>query len=70
VKLLTTLNPQFIGRLRQESGEGILFDCPTCGPSHRLAAYFKNPVDGNPPAPWRDSAWEREGVDFATLTVE
>lgn len=69
MKLLATLNPAWIGRLRQDSGEGITFDCPACGPRHRVAAYFKNPRDGNPPAPWPDSAWERDGEDFAALTL-
>lgn len=69
MKKLADLNPKFIGLLRSESGEGISFDCPSCGPTHRIAAYFKNPIDGNLPASWHKLAWERDGSDFATLTL-
>lgn len=66
---LAKLNPTWIGRLRPNSGEGITFDCPTCGPKHRLVAYFKNPLDGNPAADWPDTLWQRNGDDASHLTV-
>lgn len=70
---LLDLHPQWIGLLRPNSGEGITLDCPACGPSHRLAAYFKNPLDGGETAGWllKDGpVWERQGDDFAALTIK
>ncbi len=67
---LTRCNPKWIGLLRPNSGEGLTFDCPTCGPGHKLAIYFSNPVDGNSAASWQDPTWKREGETFDSLTVE
>lgn len=67
---LTDLHPEFIGCLRPgpASGEGVTFDCPACGPKHRLVAYFSNPLDGQPPNGWTPK-WERDGTEFSALTV-
>lgn len=67
---LTELNPQWAGVLRPaaQSGEGVTFDCPKCGPGHRLCAYFKNPVDGLEPNGWTPK-WERTGETFLDLTI-
>jgi hypothetical protein len=73
MKILDTLNPKWIGLMRANSGEGVEFDCPFCGPTHRLAAYFSNPLDGNPPAPWLldgRPVWDRDGREFCELTLE
>jgi hypothetical protein len=70
MKALVDLHPEWIGQLRPKSGEGILFDCPACGPMHRLAAYFSNPRDGQPGAAWQNPTWLREGDDFAVLTIK
>jgi hypothetical protein len=66
---LTSLNPEWIGQLRPKSGEGILFDCPGCG-KHHIAAYFSNPLDGEPGPTWQNPTWLREGASFATLTIK
>jgi hypothetical protein len=44
-------------------------NCPTCGPCHRLAVYFSNPVDGKESAQWQVVKWEREGETFDALTI-
>jgi hypothetical protein len=62
------LNPEWLGQLRPDSGEGLSLDCPVCGPKHRLAAYFSNPVDGKDSAPWGDK-WKRTGESFSSVTV-
>lgn len=71
MKKLTDLNPEWLGVLRPKSGEQLQFDCPKCGPKHRLIAYFSNPLDGQPPAPWHDveKIWKREGDTFEALTI-
>lgn len=62
---LEKLNPRWLGLLREGSGEGIAFDCPKCGPSHQLAAYFENPIDGKECASWQRPIWKRSGTkDF------
>ena len=67
---LSDLNPKWTGLLRPNSGEGLTFDCPRCGTSHRLAVYFSNPVDALPAAPWQTQQWKREGEEFDSLTLE
>jgi hypothetical protein len=67
---LLDLNPKWCGLLRPTSGEGLTLDCPKCGPVHRLAVYFSNPVDGKDAAPWQNPQWKRTGDKFALLTVE
>ena len=67
---LLDLNPKWRGLLRPGSGDGITFDCPKCGPSHNLAVYFSNPVDGQDAAPWQNPQWKRTNDEFASLTVE
>lgn len=73
MRFLSSLNPEWIGHIREDSGEGISFDCPNCGPSHRLAAYFSNPLDRIVPAPWladgTSQSWQRIGEEFDTLTM-
>lgn len=52
------------------NGMGISFECPLhrC---HRLAVYFKNPVDGGPHEDKADEhLWKRTGDTFETLTLE
>jgi hypothetical protein len=66
---LTELNPKWCGLLRPDSGEGITLDCPKCGSSHRLCAYFDNPLDGEPAAYWQKPIWKRDGETFETLTI-
>lgn len=68
MKRLIDLRPEWIGRLRPKSGEGILFDCPGCG-RHHIAAYFSNPRDGQPGMP-QDPIWLREGEEFDALTIK
>lgn len=68
--LLSKLNPKWIGILRQNSGEGISFDCPVCGPKHNLVAYFSNPLDGQPHAEWQKPLWVRVGDTIEDLTIE
>lgn len=68
MKKLVDLNPKFIGYARSASGEGVNFDCPTCGPKHVLAAYFSNPIDGQP-AKISEAYWMRHGETFEELTV-
>ena len=70
MKQLCDLHPKLVGLLRPCSGEGILFDCPKCGPGHRLAVYFDNPIDGQPPAAWQTPKWVRTGESFEELTIE
>lgn len=59
---------------------GITFDCPvhtercTCchqrlQKSHRLAVWFTNPVDGQPPQFGIAHLWQRDGDSFETLTL-
>lgn len=67
---LIQLNPEWSGLLRPNSGESILLDCPNCGPKHRLCAYFSNPLDNQPCAPWQNPTWNRIGESFETLTLE
>lgn len=67
---LSTLYPKWIGLLRPNSGEGLAFNCPKCGPSHKLAVYFSNPVDGQKSAAWQEQKWNRKGDTFETLTIE
>jgi hypothetical protein len=81
VKRLKNLNPKWLGLQRPsiggvESGEGLAFDCPVCPPEkgHRLAAFFENPIDGEPPAPWlgkspTNPVWKRSGDSFGTLSI-
>jgi hypothetical protein len=69
MKGLKDLHPKFIGTLRPESGEGIQFDCPSCGPSHQLVAYFENPLDGLAVASWTPK-WKRIGEEFDVLSIE
>lgn len=70
MKKLTELNPEWTGVMRQNSGEGIVFDCPACGPRHRLAAYFSNPLDGKEHLPRpQNQIWQRDGKTFETLTI-
>jgi hypothetical protein len=66
---LAKLNPKWCGLLRPDSGEGITFDCPKCGPSHRLCVYFDNPLDDKPSASWQKPTWKREGESFESLTI-
>lgn len=70
MKKLIDLRPEWLGVLRPgaKSGEGIGFDCPACGPKHRLAAYFSNPVDAGPPN-GGNANWQRNGDRFDSLTV-
>jgi hypothetical protein len=70
MKALTEFNPEFVGILRQNSGEGISFDCPVCGSNHRLVAYFDVPVDGKEKAVWQTTVWKRSGSSFNDLTLE
>jgi hypothetical protein len=60
MKTLGSLNPKWLGVLRPDSGEGLTFDCPECGPKHRLVVYFRNPVDGKPPASWVEALWAQQ----------
>jgi hypothetical protein len=69
MRALTEFNPEFIGLLRPKSGEGIAFACPVCGPSHTVAAYFDNPIDGKESASWQTPKWTREGDSFSDLTI-
>lgn len=68
-KALIDLNPKWAGLLRPKSGEGVELDCPVCGPTHRLCAYFSNPLDGQSSAPWQQPTWAREGETFPDLTL-
>lgn len=68
MKKLTDLNPKFTGCLRPDSGEQMQFDCPACGPGHRLSAYFQNPIDGGEANGWTPK-WERSGETFEELTI-
>lgn len=70
MRLLRTLNPQLTGVLRQDSGEGLFFDCPSCGPGHRVGVYFSNPLDGGEAARWHQHTWKREGESLEKMTVE
>jgi hypothetical protein len=70
MKPLSNFNPRWTGLLRKDSGEGVAFDCPACGPSHTLVAYFENPLDELEPAPWQNPKWHREGGSFFALTVK
>lgn len=69
MKWLNDLHPEWMGVLRPNSKEGIQLDCPACGPKHRLAAYFSNPGDGQPPATWHTTLWERSEELFGLLTL-
>jgi hypothetical protein len=70
MKSLTEFHPEWIGLTRTaEHGEGLTLDCPVCGPSHRLAVYFSNPLDGNPPAQWQSPTWQRDGDEFGSITI-
>jgi hypothetical protein len=70
MKKLTELNPQWIGYQRTpEHGEGLSLECPSCGPTHTLAAYFSNPIDDGAPAPGV-SNWKRTDSTFENITVE
>jgi len=69
MKRLSELDPIWVGLLRPSRGGGLSFDCPNCGPKHRLAVYFSNPIDGLPAAPWQTPTWLREGSEFDTLTL-
>ena len=66
---LDKLNPKWIGVLRPNSGEGVQFDCPVCGPKHTLVAYFSNPLDGEPGAKGQNPVWERVGDTLDQLTI-
>jgi hypothetical protein len=79
---LTELHPRWLGLTRPDSGEQVEFDCPACGPSHRLIVMLSNPLDGKPGAPWLGKlvkgldgqekitpVWQRYGAEFDTLTL-
>lgn len=78
MKRLGNLHPKWLGILRQNSGEGISFDCPNCKDekSHSIVAYFQNPLDGGETAEWiangGSTSWRRsggDGFDFHTLSL-
>jgi hypothetical protein len=70
MKNLIDLNPKWAGLTRAaEHGEGITLDCPVCGPTHRLCAYFSNPLDGQSPISWQTPTWKRESEKFVSLTL-
>lgn len=69
--ILLDLNPEWCGLTKKpEHGEGISFDCPTCGPKHRLIAFFSNPLDGEPLVEWQKPRWERIGERFESITIK
>lgn len=69
-RLLSTLNPKWLGLTRKDSGEGVGFDCPACGSKHFVAVYFQNPIDGKPSVNWpNQTRWAREGETFEVLTL-
>lgn len=68
---LSELNPRWVVIEQTQHGMGLSFRCPHC--DIRIAVWFKNPIDGSPPAditkvpnPCR---WERQGDTFDTLTL-
>jgi hypothetical protein len=82
MKRLTELNPEWVGVLRPNSGEGLALDCPACGPDHRIAAHFKNPRDGGPiaahfknprdggPILYSSMTWDlKDSRAFETVTI-
>jgi hypothetical protein len=75
---LTDLNPRWIGTggegvtrngepVPYQHGVAIVFDCPSgCGT--KCCIPFTPTLDGGPPLR-EDHLWQREGDDFATLTL-
>lgn len=70
---LTELNPNWVVGDPNERcfsnrhGMGIRFDCPIHR-SHRIVAFFTNPIDGLPPR--KDgNKWDRAGDTFETITL-
>jgi hypothetical protein len=49
-------------------GQGITFVCPVCK-NHRVAVWFKNPIDGIEQAPGLSPLWNRNGDTFENLTI-
>lgn len=63
---LTELEPRWCKQGEgPRQGMGITFLCPHCMGT-RLAVFFKNPVDGGPPADV-ERLWTREGTTFEDL---
>jgi len=48
-------------------GIGIMVRCPNCHAAG--AAYFANPLDGGPPAPYANVQWQRSGDTLETLSL-
>jgi hypothetical protein len=68
---LTDLDPHWLTCAPGRSGMGISFECPRCR-DQRLGVWFKNPLDGGPPAPPEEGPkprWVRTGDTFETLTL-
>jgi hypothetical protein len=70
MRKLTDLDARLIGYARPQSGEGVSFTCPVCGPRHSITAFFKNPVDGGAPAPADLALWTREGDALEQLSID
>lgn len=52
-------------------GMGVSFLCPVhfkLGHSHRLAVFFENPIDGEPPEIC-ERLWKRDGETFENMTL-
>lgn len=70
MKTLAQLEARLIGYRRPNSGEGISFVCPVCGPKHAITAFFANPIDGGEAPPADLALWTRTGESLEQLTVE
>lgn len=69
---LVQLDPHWMANAGRH-GMGLSFRCPvhvgTSCTFERIFVAFANPLDGEQPFEDRGSKWQREGDDFATLTL-
>ena len=50
-------------------GHGVTFDCPRCGPLHRLRVRFINPTDGSTRIHPEATHFRSAGTSFCTLSL-
>lgn len=65
---LTELKPRWVVDAAGRQGMGIGLLCPICK-AEMIAVWFKQPLDGGPPASDQKHLWNRTGDSFDNLTL-